>query len=83
MGHWCQGMREAAIADIRKAVTMGGGPIALADLGCMLGRLGRKAEAEKVLEELDELGKRVNVLPTYVGIVHASLGNHDAAFTYF
>ena len=81
--HWCQGMREAAIADIRKAVTMGGGPIALADLGCMLGRLGRKAEAEKVLEDLDELGKRVNVLPTYVGIVHASLGNHDAAFTYF
>ena len=49
----------------------------------MLGRLGRKAEAEKVLEDLDELGKRVNVLPTYVGIVHASLGNHDAAFTYF
>ena len=81
--HWCQGMHEAAIADIRKAVALGGGPIALADLGCMLGRLGRKAEAQKVLEDLDELGKRVNVLPTYVGIVHASLGNHDAAFTYF
>jgi len=81
--HWCHGMHEAAIAEIRKAVTMGGGPIALADLGCMLGRLGRKAEAQQVLEDLQELGKRMNVMPTYLGILHASLGNHDEAFACF
>ena len=81
--HWCQGMHEAAIVEIRKAVTLGGGPVQLADLGCLLGRSGRKAEAQRVLEDLGELGKRMYVQPTYLGFVHASLGNHDEAFTCF
>jgi serine/threonine protein kinase/tetratricopeptide (TPR) repeat protein len=80
---WGQGMHEAAIADLRKAVMLGGGPIQLADLGCLLGQLGRKAEAQRVLEELNELGKRRYVQPAYLGFVHASLGNHDEAFVCF
>ncbi|PYJ24762.1 MAG: hypothetical protein DME91_07435, partial [Verrucomicrobia bacterium] len=36
--HWSQGMHEAAIADLRKVVALGGGPIPLADLGCLLGQ---------------------------------------------
>jgi TolB-like protein/Flp pilus assembly protein TadD len=83
LAHWGQGNREAAVAELRKAVTLGGGPMALADLGCLLGRLDRKAEAQRVLEDLAELGKRVNVQPTYLGFVHASLGNHDEAFACF
>jgi tetratricopeptide (TPR) repeat protein len=55
----------------------------LADLGCLLGQLNRKAEAQRVLEDLGELGRRVNVQPTYLGFVHASLGNHDEAFACF
>ena len=55
----------------------------LADLGCLLGKLNRRAEAEQVLKDLAELGKRVNVQPTYLGFVHASLGNHDEAFVCF
>jgi adenylate cyclase len=81
--HWSQGMHEAAIADLRKTVALGGGPIPLADLGCLLGQSGRKAEAEQVLEELNELGKRMYVQPAYLGFVHASLGNHDKAFACF
>src|SRR5262249_36583754 len=83
LAHWGQGMQEAAVAELRKAVTLGGGPLPLADLGCLLGRLGRKAEAQQVLDELAELGKRVNVQPTYLGFVHASLGNYDEAFACF
>jgi TolB-like protein/tetratricopeptide (TPR) repeat protein/tRNA A-37 threonylcarbamoyl transferase component Bud32 len=81
--HWSQGMHEAAVADLRKAVTLGGGPIQLADLGCLLGLLGRKAEAQQVLEELNEFGKRRYVQPAYRGFVHASLGNYDEAFACF
>ena len=81
--HWCQGKRDAAIADLRRAVTLGAGPLQLADLGCLLGLLGRKAEAQQVLEELKEIGKRTYVQPAYLGFVHASLGNYDEAFACF
>jgi len=83
LAHWAQGKREAAVAELRKAVTLGGGPMPLADLGCLLGQLNRKAEAQRVLEDLGELGKRVNVQPTYLDFVHAGLGNHDEAFACF
>ena len=81
--HWSQGMHEAAIADLRKAVTLGGGPLQLADLGCLLGRVGRKTEAQRVLEELKEMATRRYVQPAYLGFLHASLGNHDQAFACF
>ena len=83
LAHWAQGMHDAAVAEMRKAVMLGGGPIALGNLGCLLGRLNRKTEAEQVLEDLGELGKQRYVQPTYLGLVHASLGNHDEAFAYF
>jgi serine/threonine-protein kinase len=83
LAHWGQGLHEAAVADLRKAVALGGGPVQLADLGCLLGRLGRKAEAQQVLEDLGEVGKRTYVQPTYLGFVHASLGNYDEAFACF
>ena len=83
LAHWSQGMHDAAVAELRKAVQLGGGPVPLADLGCLLGRLDRKPEAQQVLEELKELGKRMYVQPPYLGFVHASLGNHDEAFDCF
>ncbi len=83
LAHWSQEMHEAAIAELRKAVTLGGGPVQLADLGCLLGRSDRKVEAQRVLEDLGELAKRTYVQPTYLGFVHASLGNHDQAFACF
>jgi tetratricopeptide (TPR) repeat protein len=81
--HWSQGMHEAAIAELRKVVALGGGPIPLADLGCLVGQSGRKAEAQQVLENLNEVGKKRYVQPAYLGFVHASLGNHDEAFACF
>jgi TolB-like protein/class 3 adenylate cyclase/tetratricopeptide (TPR) repeat protein len=83
LAHWAQGMHDAAVAELRKAVVLGGGPVPLADLGCLLGRLGRKAEARQVLEDLGELEKRMYVQPPCLGFVHASLGNLDEAFGCF
>ena len=76
-------MHENAVTELRKAVTLGGGPLQLADLGCLLGRLGQKAEAQQILADLGALGKRRNVYPTCLGFVHAGLGNHDEAFACF
>jgi serine/threonine-protein kinase len=83
LAHWCQGMHENAVTELRKAVALGGGPLQLADLGCLLGCLNQRAEAQRVLADLDELGNRMNVYPTCLGFVHASLGNHDEAFACF
>src|SRR5205823_14430113 len=69
---WAQGLHDAAVAELRKAVVLGGGPVPLADLGCLLSRLGRKAEAQQVLEDLGELGKRMYVQPPCLGFVHRS-----------
>jgi serine/threonine protein kinase/TolB-like protein len=83
LAHWSQGMHDAAVAELRQAVALGGGPVPLADLGCLLARLDRKPEAQQVLEELNELGKRMYVQPPYLGFVNASLGNLDKAFACF
>ena len=83
LAHWAQGLHDTAVAELRKAVVLGGGPVPLADLGCLLGRLGRKAEAQQVLEDLAELGKRMYVQPPCLGFVHASLGNLDETFGCF
>jgi adenylate cyclase len=83
LAHWAQEMHEAAVAELRKAVVLEGGPVPLADLGCLLGRLDRKAEAQQVLEDLGELEKRMYVQPPCLGFVHASLGNLDEAFDCF
>ena len=81
--HWCQGMHENAVTELRKAVTLGGGPLQLADLGCLLGCLDQRAEAQEILADLGALGNRMNVYPTCLGFVHAGLGNHDEAFACF
>jgi len=83
LAHWCQGMHESAVTELRKAVALGGGPVQLADLGCLLGCLDQKAEAERILADLGELGNRMNVYSTCLGFVHAGLGNHDEAFACF
>jgi hypothetical protein len=40
----------------------------------------RDHDAPVALEDLGELAKRMNVMPTCVGFVHASLGIDDEAF---
>jgi serine/threonine-protein kinase len=83
LAHWCQGMHENAITELRKAVALGGGPLQLTDLGCLLGCLNQRAEAQRILADLAELGNRMNVYPTCLGFIYASLGHHDEAFACF
>src|SRR5438876_11989942 len=77
LAHWAQGLHDAAVAELRKAVVLGGGPVPLADLGCLLSRLVWKAVAQQVFEDLVEVGKRMYYQPTFLGFVTASTGYLD------
>lgn len=54
-------------------------PILLAALGGCLAALGRRDEARKVIAELDQLARRRYVSAYYAGIIHARLGEAEAA----
>src|SRR5438876_10178300 len=57
LAHWAQGLHDAAVAEWRKAVVLGGGPVPLADLGCLVGGLGGEAEAQQVRVGWGEVGR--------------------------
>ena len=59
---------------------VGDWPVALAALGHVLGVSGRASEARRVLGELDQLSRSQSVTEYGVALVHAGLGDRDAAF---
>jgi len=73
-------LHEPAIASLRKACEFwpGSSPIGL--LGEAYAAAGRRDEAPKVLEQLQELSKQRYVTPYVVGRIYATLGQMDEAF---
>ncbi len=72
---------EEAIAEFQKAISLSGGmPIYVAALGHALAVAQKREKAEKVLEELDGLSKRVYVPPYFVASIYMGLGDKDQAF---
>ncbi len=57
----------------------GNNPASLAALGHAYARVGKKPEAQQALEELREMSARRYVAPYWPAIVHAGLGEADAA----
>jgi tetratricopeptide (TPR) repeat protein len=55
-------------------------PVALSWLGYALGAAGRRAEAQKVLDRLNELSKHKYVPAADVARVYSGLGEKDKAF---
>jgi len=89
-GHWMlaflyasQGKYEEAISPLQTAMDLLGDDIAdeIPFLGYLYGRLGRKAEARKLLEQLDELAARGRyVSPVSRAQIYIGLGEKDKAF---
>ena len=89
-GHWMlafvyasQGKYEEAISPLQTAMDLLGDDIAdeIPFLGYLYGRLGRKAEARKLLEQLDELAARGRyVSPVSRAQIYIGLGEKDRAF---
>src|SRR2546423_8556723 len=78
-----KGMYREAIAEIQKARELSGeDPETIAELGYAYALAGRRAEAQGVLNELNELAKRRYVLPYFIATIHTGLGDKDQAFAY-
>ncbi len=71
---------EEAIAELEMAAVLSeGGAMVSALLAHAYAVSGRTADAEKTLEELDELSRRKYVSPYSVAVVYAGLGREDQA----
>lgn len=57
-----------------------GKPLGLAALARSYALSGKRAEAEKILAELQEISKQRYVSPTSVALIYAGLGEIDQAF---
>jgi serine/threonine-protein kinase len=81
---WVQkGMYPEAIAEIKKAVDLSGRSTRpIATLGHAYAMSGQKAEAYKLLNELQARSKQKYVSPYYTALIYAGLGEIDQAFEY-
>jgi tetratricopeptide (TPR) repeat protein len=75
-----KGMYKEAIEEFQKARHLDDKPFVLAALGHAFAASGRRGEAQKVLDELNQLSKRMYVDSYYVAAIHAALGETEQAF---
>jgi len=75
-----KGMYREAIDEFQKGLKVSGSPLMLALLGHAYAASGQKAEAKRVLDELDELQGQRYVSSYTVGAIYAGLGDRDQAF---
>ncbi len=77
-------MYEEAIAEFQKAITLAGaGPVMSGGLGYSYAVSGRRAEAQKLLDELKQLSKQHYVWPYDIATIYAGLGENEQAFKWF
>lgn len=80
-----KGMLKEATTAFQKAITITQGPArtqATAGLGYVYAVSGRKAEARKILAELQTLSEHSYVPATDMALVYAGLGDKDKAFAW-
>ena len=72
---------QQGIAELEKAVIISGGAApALSNLGYAYARVGRKAEAQKELDKLEELAKKEYIPAGSRARIYAGLGDKDKTF---
>jgi TolB-like protein/Tfp pilus assembly protein PilF len=72
-----------AIDEFKKAYRFEKNAIVLGFLGHAYAQAGRMDEARKILEELEELSKRIYVPAFSIGLIYTSLGQNTQAFEWF
>ena len=76
---WCQGRPEEAVAAFEKALGLSRDALSLSFLGHVYARLGRRDEATRLLQELIQLSSQGKASPIALVVLHAGLGDADAA----
>ena len=88
VGHWHLGLAyeqkqvfDAATEEFKKAISLSGGsPLMRAALGRTYAEAREKHEANKMLDELNELAKQQYVSAYEVATMYVALGNNEQAF---
>jgi len=81
--HLATGAYDQAIAEYSALVTSSGNePLRLASLGCAYASAGKKIQAQRILAQLNEASKTHYVPPYFLGVVHAAMGDKEAAFSW-
>jgi len=87
-GYWAieepyeqKGMYEEALAALSKARQLDDSPILLALLGHAYAVMGKKNEAQKILDQLEEKSKQTYVDSYFIAQIYAALGQPNRAFT--
>jgi tetratricopeptide (TPR) repeat protein len=75
-----KGMYKEAVEEFQEARQLDDKPFVLAALGHAFAASGRRGDAQKVLDELKQLSKRMYVDSYYVAAIHVALGETDQAF---
>ncbi|MBL8203248.1 MAG: protein kinase [Blastocatellia bacterium] len=80
---WGTGKYEEAIVALQTSVACGANPMVSAYLGYLYGLTGKQTEAQKILDQLQELSTQRHALPFELGMVNVGLGELDRAFALF
>src|SRR5438445_3937847 len=75
----CKSLYEHAIAPLRRACEFYPGSTPIGVLGEVYAAAGYRGEAQKILEQLQELSKQRYVTPYVVARIHVTLGEKDEA----
>jgi tetratricopeptide (TPR) repeat protein len=76
------GRNQDAIATLHKLMTLPGGdwPEPLAELACAYAMSGNKAEAQKIIQQLNERSAREYINPYTLATIYVALGDKNRAF---
>lgn len=80
LAYEAKGMHAEAIAEFQTGVKLSGSPLMLALLGHAYAVAGKKAEAQQVLNDLQELREQRYVSPYTLAAIYAGLGDYEQVF---
>lgn len=80
LAYEAKGMYPEAIAEFQTGVKLSGSPLMLALLGHAYAAAGKRAEAQQVLNDLQQLQEQRYVSPYTVAAIYAGLNDQEEAF---